>query len=212
MAIINSSLAYSGKKKLGTIILRTLKGQLIASQYQPNVSNPRSLGQMESRLKMRATVESYKIVQNICTFAIKEFKKVRSQYNEFVSLNKSFNTIENEETYIMNWEKIQISKGSLEEVENLEIEYNSDLLSCVYKKPTFENPNNGNDEIYLAVVFPELESSLYKKISLRNQAGNISLDLSNYPAGSTFYCYGFSVNPSSQKGSKTKYFKKFTLS
>ena len=35
MAIINSSIAYSGKNKLGTMILRTVKGQLIASQYQP---------------------------------------------------------------------------------------------------------------------------------------------------------------------------------
>ena len=210
MAVINSSIAYSGRKKIGTMVLRTVKGQLIASQHQPNVANPRSLGQMESRDKMKAIVESFRVVQSVVDVGMREFKKNRSKYNEYVSLNKTNNVIEIAGNWVVAYGTLQLTKGSLDVVENISSSFAGGTVTIEYEGQNFDMPQNANDEICYAIVAPNLGFSTWAKFTTRNTANTTTFDASIFPSTTEFFVYAFAINNMNKRGSGTQFLNSYT--
>lgn len=210
MAVINSSIAYSGRKKIGTMILRTVKGQLIASQYQPNISNPRSTGQLESRAKMRAIVESFRIVQSVVDVGMREFNKHRSKYNEYVSLNKSSNVVEIGNEWVVDYERLQLTSGSLDIIENISSNFAGGNVNISYSGQNFDMPQNAGDQICYAIVAPSLGFSVQAAFTTRDTAGSTVFNSSDFPSGTEFFVYAFAINNSKKRGSATQYLATYT--
>jgi len=89
MAITNSIAIGTGKKKLGEIVLATVKGRTIARKYQPNVANPNTPGQVDQRSKMANMVIAYHALKPIIRGAFVNRKRYQSAYNAFVQANVS---------------------------------------------------------------------------------------------------------------------------
>ena len=87
MAITNSVAIGTGKKKLGEVVLATVKGRTIARKYQPNVANPNTPTQMIQRAKMSNIVILYHALKGILRGAYINRKRYQSAYNAFVSAN-----------------------------------------------------------------------------------------------------------------------------
>jgi len=210
MAVLNSTIAYSGRKKIGTMVLRTVKGQLIASQHQPHVANPRSLGQMESRDKMRAIVESFRIVQSVVDVGMREFKKHRSKYNEYVSLNKTANVIEVDTNWVVDYQTLQLTKGSLDLIENISSSFSGGNVTITYDGGEFIVPQNANDEISYAIVAPSLNFSTQAQFTTRNTANTATFNAGIFPSNTKFFVYAFAINNLNKRGSATQFLSSYT--
>lgn len=211
MAVIQSSIAYSGRNKIGTMVLRTVNGQLIASQYQPNVKESKSPGQVESRGKMAKIVESYSIVEQIVQVGMREFNKLRSKYNEYVSLNKTNAIIEVDNVFTVDWEILQMTKGSLTEIENIVAAKTGTNITFTYSGQNFDTPQNASDTINWAIVAPGLQFSTSASFTTRAEIGTATFDGGIFPTGTIVHAYSFPLNNAKKKGGKTQYLGTFTF-
>lgn len=74
--------------KLGDIVLRTVRGEAIASKYQPKVLNPRSYSQMIVRAQFATAVKFFRHARdNFFKFAFEDKKRNESDYNAFMRYN-----------------------------------------------------------------------------------------------------------------------------
>jgi len=91
--------------KAGTFVFSTWKGIQVARAYQPNVSNPRSTGQIAQRTKFDYSVQ-YGIAMNRMPYLKHIWSLItpqaRTPYNEFVSRNLLNGTFETDNTLCPN--------------------------------------------------------------------------------------------------------------
>lgn len=74
--------------KLGDIVLRSVRGETIASKYQPQVANPRTIAQMSNRILFADAVKFYRHANdNLFKFAYEDKKRNESDYNAFMRYN-----------------------------------------------------------------------------------------------------------------------------
>ena len=109
--------------KLGDLVLRTVRGETIASKYQPVVANPRSYSQMYVRAQFATAVKFYRhATDNVFKFAFEDKKRNESDYNAFMRYNAKRGVIlpkDRSENYAYpaygkSW---QLSNGSLPEIQ-----------------------------------------------------------------------------------------------
>lgn len=94
MAIINNGLLGSSRNKVGSIVTYRLKGQDIARSKAAQVSNPRSLAQMQQRVKLANLVGMYRANRAWMDGLAFSTRPARwSDYNAFVSANIAMNRI-----------------------------------------------------------------------------------------------------------------------
>jgi len=91
--------------KAGTFVFSTWKGIQVAKAYQPNVSNPRSAGQVAQRTKFDYAVQ-YGIAMNRLPYLKRLWSLItpqeRTPYNEFVSRNLLAGDFETDNTLCPN--------------------------------------------------------------------------------------------------------------
>ena len=91
--------------KIGTFVFSTWKGIQVARAYQPNVSNPKSTGQIAQRTKFDYVVQ-YSIAMNRLPFMKHLWSLItpqqRSAINEFTSRNLKSATFETDSTLCSN--------------------------------------------------------------------------------------------------------------
>lgn len=196
---------YGGRNKVGTVVVKTVRGQLVLSQYQPHVLNPRSAGQTEQRERMAAIVPLWKIVNTIGEFAIQEKKNNQSRYNKFVQMNILRATSYSAGTATVNWEDLQISNGSLAPIQYIDIAFAGNTITATYNGAITAGSENGSDEIYMGLVTPEFYDSQMQFITRRDTNGSASITLTGYPKNTRGYLYVFAVNPITRKGSVTQW-------
>lgn len=76
-----------GSQKLGGVVLYQAKGQTLARELAPSVSNPRTDAQMEQRVKLANVVGVYRANRNWMAGAFEDKKQNESDYNAFVRAN-----------------------------------------------------------------------------------------------------------------------------
>lgn len=76
-----------GSQKLGGVVLYQSKGQTLARELAPSVSNPRTDAQMEQRVKLANVVGVYRANRNWMAGAFEDKKQNESDYNAFVRAN-----------------------------------------------------------------------------------------------------------------------------
>ena len=89
MAIIDSVLVGKGRGKIGNVVLQGIKGQTVAKQLNPAPSNPRTVLQTESRVRMANTVAAWQFLSVFFAFAGALRKPLESVYNAFVRIYKN---------------------------------------------------------------------------------------------------------------------------
>lgn len=94
MAIINNGLLGSSRNKVGNLVTYRMKGQDIARAKAAQVSNPRSLAQMQQRVKLANLVGMYRANRAwMDGLAFSTRPAHWSDYNAFVSANIASNRI-----------------------------------------------------------------------------------------------------------------------
>lgn len=205
MAVITSTLMYGGRNKVGTVVVKTVRGQLVLSQYQPHVLNPRSAGQIEQRARMSVIVPLWKSVQTVGEFAIKEKLNRQSRYNKFVQMNiiEATNYVGGVAT--IDWTLMQVSHGSLAPIQYLSFAEAGNTLTFTYAGAVTAGSENGSDEIYIGIISPSSFDSQLLFVSRRDTNGTASVTLPSYPTGTLAYIYAFTVNPINNKGSMSQF-------
>lgn len=109
----------TSKGKLGNVVYRVRRGVEVASKYQPNVDNPRTISQMEQRIRFAVAVKFYKsAIAKMFKFAYEDKGSNESDYNAFMRHNTLRSMILKREQYDSSYypaigDSWQMSYGSL---------------------------------------------------------------------------------------------------
>lgn len=108
--------------RIGDVTFRQRKGVQVSAKLQPNVTNPRSMGQMSQRTQLSNLVAFYRASRALLARAFEDKKTSQSDYNKFVQLNlngetKIFLTKQQARKNFSIVAPYQVSKGSLNEIE-----------------------------------------------------------------------------------------------
>lgn len=108
--------------RIGDVTFRQRKGVQVSAKLQPNVTNPRSMGQMSQRTQLSNLVAFYRTSRALLARAFEDKKTSQSDYNKFVQLNlngetKIFLTKQQARKNFSIVAPYQVSKGSLNEIE-----------------------------------------------------------------------------------------------
>lgn len=89
MAVLKNLVMRGASKRLGGMVLYQLKGQTLARELAPAVSNPRTPTQMDNRVRLQNVVSVYRANKAWMPGAFENKKERESDYNAFVSANLS---------------------------------------------------------------------------------------------------------------------------
>lgn len=102
-----SGIAGQGSGKLGNMVLSVRAGEQIVRQYQPNVSNPSTDAQVETRSKMKLVTQLSKVVAPVIAIPREGLSSPR---NRFVSENYALAGFDTNEA-IINLNRVQLTKS-----------------------------------------------------------------------------------------------------
>lgn len=89
MAVLKNLVMRGASQRLGGMVLYQLKGQTLARELAPAVSNPRTPAQMDNRVRLQNVVSVYRANKDWMPGAFENKKEKESDYNAFVSANLS---------------------------------------------------------------------------------------------------------------------------
>ena len=89
MAVLKNLVMRGASQRLGGMVLYQLKGQTLARELAPAVSNPRTPAQMDNRVRLQNVVSVYRANRAWMAGAFENKKERESDYNAFVSANLS---------------------------------------------------------------------------------------------------------------------------
>lgn len=89
MAVLKNLVMRGASQRLGGMVLYQLKGQTLARELAPAVSNPRTPAQMDNRVRLQNVVSVYRANRGWMKGAFENKKEKESDYNAFVSSNLS---------------------------------------------------------------------------------------------------------------------------
>lgn len=87
MAIIKNVVMRGASQKLGGVVFYTRKGETIARELAPSVSNPRTWEQMKQRVRLSNVVNAYKANKSWIDGAFEDKQEKETDYNAFVRFN-----------------------------------------------------------------------------------------------------------------------------
>lgn len=93
MAIVKNMWLQGTSQKLGNTVLYQAMGQTRQRELAAEVSNPRTVSQMSQRVKWANLVNFYRVNSRWMRYAFETKKTNQSEYNKYMSVNASNNTI-----------------------------------------------------------------------------------------------------------------------
>lgn len=87
MAIIKNVVMRGASQKLGGVVFYTRKGETVARELAPSVSNPRTYEQMKQRVRLSNVVNAYKANKSWIDGAFEDKAEKETDYNAFVRFN-----------------------------------------------------------------------------------------------------------------------------
>lgn len=87
MAIIKNVVMRGASQKLGGVVFYTRKGETVARELAPSVSNPRTWEQMKQRVRLSNVVNAYKANKSWIDGAFEDKLAKETDYNAFVRFN-----------------------------------------------------------------------------------------------------------------------------
>lgn len=87
MAVLKNLVMRGASQRLGGMVLYQLKGQTLARELAPAVTNPRTPAQMDNRVRLQNVVSVYRANRAWMKGAFENKKEKESDYNAFVSAN-----------------------------------------------------------------------------------------------------------------------------
>lgn len=104
-----NGMAGAGSGKLGSMVYSVRNGEQIVRQYQPQVANPSTNGQVQQRAKMKLMSQLATVVAPVIAMTT---TGLRSKRNEFVSANFGLCTYADNAAQI-DLNKVQLTKSSV---------------------------------------------------------------------------------------------------
>ena len=134
MAVLKNLVMRGASQRLGGMVLYQLKGQTLARELAPAVSNPRTPAQMDNRVRLQNVVSVYRANRGWMAGAFENKKERESDYNAFVSANLSSSQVAFTKAQAAAGAAVaapyQISSGSLGSIEQQVSE--SELQTNIY--------------------------------------------------------------------------------
>ena len=197
MAVLKNLVMRGASQRLGGMVLYQLKGQTLARELAPAVSNPRTPAQMDNRVRLQNVVSVYRANRAWMAGAFENKKERESDYNAFVSANLSTSQVAFTKAQAAAGAAVaapyQISSGSLGSIEQQVT--NSVLVTNLYL---------GNMDITPATTVGEFATALIANNNNIVQGMQLSLILNiqqvNQATGIPYIitrAYEVILNPSS---------------
>lgn len=181
MAVLKNLVMRGASQRLGGMVLYQLKGQTLARELAPAVSNPRTPAQMDNRVRLQNVVSVYRANRAWMKGAFENKKERESDYNAFVSANLSSSQVAFTKEQAAAGAAVaapyQITSGSLGSIEQQVSE--SELQTNIYLGTLAITPATTVGEFAAAVIgnnngiVQDMQLSLILNIQSVNQATGI---------------------------------------
>lgn len=181
MAVLKNLVMRGASQRLGGMVLYQLKGQTLARELAPAVSNPRTPAQMDNRVRLQNVVSVYRANRAWMKGAFENKKEKESDYNAFVSANLSSSQVAFTKQQAAAGAAVaapyQITSGSLGSIEQVISE--SELQTNIYLGALTLSPSTTVGEFASAVISSNngivqgMQLSLILNIQQVNQATGI---------------------------------------
>lgn len=212
MAVLKNLVMRGASQRLGGMVLYQLKGQTLARELAPAVTNPRTPAQMDNRVRLQNVVSVYRANRGWMAGAFENKKERESDYNAFVSANLSTSQVAFTKAQAAAGAAVaapyQISSGSLGSIEQQVSE--SELQTNLYLGAlSIDNATTVGDFASALIsnnnnIVQGMQLSLILNIQQVNQATGIPyiitrayeviLDTTNTELLSTYYPEGLLAN------------------
>ena len=212
MAVLKNLVMRGASQRLGGMVLYQLKGQTLARELAPAVSNPRTPAQMDNRVRLQNVVSVYRSNRAWMAGAFENKKERESDYNAFISANLSGSQVAFTKAQAAAGAAVaapyQISSGSLGSIEQQLQE--SELQTNIFLGDFAITPQTIVSEFAAAVINNNnaisegMQLSLILNVQQVNQATGIPyiitrayevvLDLASSELLSTFFPAGILGN------------------
>lgn len=181
MAVLKNLVMRGASQRLGGMVLYQLKGQTLARELAPAVSNPRTPAQMDNRIRLQNVVSVYRANRAWMKGAFENKKERESDYNAFVSVNLSSSQVAFTKAQAAAGAAVaapyQITSGSLGSIE--QSIHETELQTNIYLGDIVLSPATTVGEFAAAVIANNngivqgMQLSLILNIQQVNQATGI---------------------------------------
>jgi hypothetical protein len=154
MAVLKNLVMRGASQRLGGMVLYQLKGQTLARELAPAVTNPRTPAQMDNRVRLQNVVSVYRANRAWMRGAFENKKEKESDYNAFVSANLSSSQVAFTKQQAAAGAAVaapyQITSGSLGSIE--QSVHESELQTNIYLGNLVLSPATTVGEFAAAVI------------------------------------------------------------
>lgn len=190
-----------GTGKLGSSVFAVSGGEQIVRQYNPNVSNPNTLAQVQQRAKFKLLSQVATDMAPAVAFSKQGLKSAR---NRFVSKNFPFANIESMlsgDVATLDYTKLQLTDGNInmEEIEkgtgqNVKLK-NIDTLELDYVVYVLAEEDE-EQQLHVVAVLPLQDPT----------NGLFEQTYANYPTAKHVWAYGLKFNSANAKRQYQNYY------
>lgn len=101
-------------KRVGNVVGRVVNGQNIYSIYQPNVSNPKTEVQQQTRAKFSMLTKLGSVIGAFLSISLLQSKGVGTWLSRFISINFKEGVTGTWPSYELNYPKLVLSQGNVD--------------------------------------------------------------------------------------------------
>lgn len=195
----------TGSGKLGSAVWSVKGGQQIVRQYQPDVANPNTQGQIESRSKMKLLSQLAAVAAPVIAIPSEGLKSSR---NLFISKNYELSGYENDYAFVQ-LPDVQLTNSV---ISNPGFDVDRSSSSNIYCTLLADSTSQFDRVIYVAFVRDYNGSLRLWDTAVATEAGADGLFPANlkFSAGTVVvYCYGIRDN---SEAARTKFGNMHTIS
>lgn len=135
-------------KRVGNVVARTVKGRVVLSIYQPNVSNPRTAKQTSQRNKFVAVIRAYNAFSIWAARWCKGWFPFGTGWSNFVKENFAHYQTQSGE---VRWDRVTISRGSLLNPANPSAAIEAGVLTASWSDNSGQGNATSNDVVAICV-------------------------------------------------------------
>lgn len=201
MAIITGGLHGLARKKVGNVVYRDWRNMIVASAYNPNVQNPKTVSQETVRTRFALISTLAKKMAVAITMGFKNYCAGTKVPARSMFIKKNFNLVSMaspDEAPEYNWEDMLVADGPLASPIFGEPSFNTAGAIKFSHTPNEQDLVSGRDEVYCVVYNMDKKRAQVLAAGLREDDTDITLLMPTAWAGDRVKVWGFCLSPNNE--------------
>ncbi len=198
-------------KKVGNVVGRVVDGVNVYSIYQPNVSNPNTQGQQQTRSKFTLLTKFISLANNFAKMGVARIRKSGTWLSLLIGRNFATGITGTWPNYRIDVSKIKFSFGNVDNAYNMTASAQGNDLSFSWTDNSGIGTALETDKFCFLVINEDKECAIYDTEASDRSTRQASVSLPSSWTGDTCQVYGYFRRTDGDEVSDSYYFGNFQL-